>query len=406
MSQVRNLKKGDSIFSQGERAEEAYLIRKGLVRLIRYSADGPLELGILGPGSIFGEAAFTKREARFRYASAVAAEATEVLTITRQHWDQLLAKMPETMVRFVTQMIEWLHQTPAMSFGQRPRYPIMQVCAVLQLMATAQVPDEMAGHRGQAKKADHLAEVDLEYDLATKRIKEILSLPTAITETSLKKLESVNLIKIGQKTKTRRSKSVDPATFREKVETKKRPVRMIMIREPERLTLKAKRMVDEWPELAVEGAGDLLDLEEFARAVESDLETIYKKMARGEIPPHIFLMHRDTALGWAKEMGQDFFRKSRRRQLRPEDLAVIEDILLVDDAALQEAISRVGVQNLAHILKEASDKVRAKVLKNLSQRMANMIQAQMESLSKVDERLAIDQEHKLIKAIKDIKGIG
>ncbi len=396
MSNHRSYKTGAIIFAQGEKATEAFLIKSGSVRLTRQTPQGARDLDLLGQGGIFGESAFASEEIGLRFASAVAAEPTELVAINRDQWAQVLSRMPEIVRRYIEQLIGWLHQRPAVSFDHKPRYPITPTAAVLQLMAGA--TGEMEGDRVSP-------EAELDYDLVIKKLKEIIGLPNPLVETTLKRMESVNLVAIQTRAATSRRVSMDPSNFRQKVETSRRIGRVVVVPDPARIVTRARRLVEEWPELSTEGVDRMMDLEDFCQQIGGDMDIFLRKMAFGEVPSHLFLLHQDAALSWAKEQEAGFFKRSRRRTLAPEDIASLLDLVDVDDATLQRALGQVGVQNLGHALKRAPEEVLDKINSNLSKRMTSILKDQIDLIETPDRNIAADQEWKLLSAIRALKGL-
>lgn len=76
-------KAGEFVFREGDRAKAVYVVEKGLVRLVRFTADGNRAvLHTAGRGASFAEAAlFAERY----HCSAEAAEPTVVTAVSRKH---------------------------------------------------------------------------------------------------------------------------------------------------------------------------------------------------------------------------------------------------------------------------------------------------------------------------------
>lgn len=81
---------GETVFEEGERGDQCYVIHSGRVRVLRWLLDGrPITLATLGPGDIFGEFAMFGGELRSATVEAVvttvaiALAAPDVMTIFR-----------------------------------------------------------------------------------------------------------------------------------------------------------------------------------------------------------------------------------------------------------------------------------------------------------------------------------
>lgn len=86
--------RGETIFRQGEQGNALYLIDDGQVNIVMQNG-APNESGILaqlGPGQSFGEMALLTGEPRS--ATAVATQDTLLLRITKEHFDDLMMRLP------------------------------------------------------------------------------------------------------------------------------------------------------------------------------------------------------------------------------------------------------------------------------------------------------------------------
>ena len=72
---------GEVIIQQGDRGDSAYMIVEGSCRVTQTRGEREIELGLLGPGEVFGELAVLLDDVRT--ATVVAAQATTLLVIDR-----------------------------------------------------------------------------------------------------------------------------------------------------------------------------------------------------------------------------------------------------------------------------------------------------------------------------------
>jgi CRP-like cAMP-binding protein len=98
----RLYQKNDVIFNEGDLPSYAYIIRSGSVHIAKQNGPTVTLLTTLVENQIFGELALI--EDNPRSATAIAAETTEVLLITRE---QFKAKM-EQMDRFMKYLVGYL----------------------------------------------------------------------------------------------------------------------------------------------------------------------------------------------------------------------------------------------------------------------------------------------------------
>ena len=85
---------------------------------------------------------------------------------------------------------------------------------------------------------------------------------------------------------------------------------------------------------------------------------------------------------------------------------VFEDLTMVDDRGFQKVLRKVETGELALSLKGASDEVKEKVCKNMSERAGEMLQEEMESLGAVRMKDVEDAQHKITKIIQDMEAKG
>ena len=401
MVRTQSYKPGEVIFPMGVLADRAYLIESGSVKLIRQVEGQMEEVDHLGPGQILGASALTARRLSTTNIGAVAIEPTEVTILSREEWFKLRDSLPGVIRSFLKVLLERPAQALSGVEPQASFYPLNRICNLVRIMAEGARQDEPAKGNAQSGKN---REVVLDYDTTVKRIKETLGIPAPAVVSSLKKLDSVNLIKLKAVTLTTRKKTRDPATFREEFQTKRTSKLSLHVTDPQQMTAQIKKLTTELPELAA-GSADFVDIFDLATLVKTEPDLIYRKMAQGEVPPEMFMFHRDTVMRWVKEVGRDFFKKPGRRQVRAEDLNALPDLEVIDDQTIQEAISQVGVHNLAHTLRENPERRREFIYRNLSPRMRKIVEQQVADLEQPDKAMAIDQEYKLVQAVKRIKGL-
>lgn len=91
---VRNVEKGTEIYSQGEKAESFFYLKRGRVRIYMTSENGMEKtLSIISRGAIFGEAAFF--DGKPRVSSARALQKVEIAPITRTVLENAFRTHPE-----------------------------------------------------------------------------------------------------------------------------------------------------------------------------------------------------------------------------------------------------------------------------------------------------------------------
>ncbi|MGE5820039.1 MAG: SLC13 family permease [Deltaproteobacteria bacterium] len=93
------VKAGTTIFSQGDKGDAFYLVHSGAVRIVLESDDGRAEtIAVLGPRECFGEMALLS--AAPRSATVIAVKDTTLWKLSREAWDELIAKHPSWLLHF------------------------------------------------------------------------------------------------------------------------------------------------------------------------------------------------------------------------------------------------------------------------------------------------------------------
>lgn len=107
IASIRSYKKGDVIFREEDKANEFFVVEKGLVAVNKNVAGGrKRNLANFGPGETFGELAMFDAEPRS--ASVEAVETTSVLAISIEEFNALLAQNPVIASKIQARMIRKL----------------------------------------------------------------------------------------------------------------------------------------------------------------------------------------------------------------------------------------------------------------------------------------------------------
>jgi len=103
---VRKLRKGETLFEEGEAASEAYLIKTGYVSIWRIEGAKTINLATKAEGEIVGEMALIDHTTRS--ATVTAESDLEVQSITKEQLEIMLSKAPETLTMILRQLLESL----------------------------------------------------------------------------------------------------------------------------------------------------------------------------------------------------------------------------------------------------------------------------------------------------------
>lgn len=122
MNVRRNLKKGETVFSQGSPSDCAFIISSGSVEIIENTLEGQKVIGRLTENEIFGEMGLI--DGKPRSATVRALEDSVVFIMTQVNFDKLAREKPEALLPILKVLSSRLRET--MNF-MRPRHPNLQM---------------------------------------------------------------------------------------------------------------------------------------------------------------------------------------------------------------------------------------------------------------------------------------
>src|SRR3954469_5730148 len=91
--QTRRLKKGETLFAEGENSRAMYLIKSGMIRIFKKKGDSNIEIDTVRAGQILGELAFL--DGNPRSASGEALTECELVEISGPTFQLVLGNMPD-----------------------------------------------------------------------------------------------------------------------------------------------------------------------------------------------------------------------------------------------------------------------------------------------------------------------
>jgi flagellar motor switch protein FliG len=89
-----------------------------------------------------------------------------------------------------------------------------------------------------------------------------------------------------------------------------------------------------------------------------------------------------------------------------QNMFVFDDIVLVDDRGLQKVLRSVESQELAIALKAATDEVKNKIFRNMSERAAEILKEEMEVSGAIRIKDVTDAQQKITKIVQDMERKG
>jgi flagellar motor switch protein FliG len=89
-----------------------------------------------------------------------------------------------------------------------------------------------------------------------------------------------------------------------------------------------------------------------------------------------------------------------------QQMFVFEDIVLVDDRGVQKLLRKVETMELAIALKAASEEVKEKIFKNMSERAGDMLREEMEDMGPVRMKEVVDAQQNITNIIQNMETKG
>lgn len=140
--EIKELKKGDILFREGDTSDAMYVIKKGSVAITKAKGSSDIELAVLGPGEMLGEMAFFDGKPR-----SAGAKAKTDATIVRlpfsalyaqfktfPEWLKAMVKTINSKLRDANARIKNLEQASAQETVLFPPHMITRLCGIISLI--------------------------------------------------------------------------------------------------------------------------------------------------------------------------------------------------------------------------------------------------------------------------------
>jgi CRP/FNR family transcriptional regulator, anaerobic regulatory protein len=109
VTQIREYRKGDVIFREGDPSETLYIIDEGLIKITKVAEDGKEQIvRLLFPNDFFGQSAMLQTDNH--YANAVAIDDTVIYTIQKHDFINTLERNHKMALRFMRALNERIYQ--------------------------------------------------------------------------------------------------------------------------------------------------------------------------------------------------------------------------------------------------------------------------------------------------------
>jgi CRP/FNR family cyclic AMP-dependent transcriptional regulator len=189
--ELKDLKKGDTLFREGDPSDAMYVIKKGKIAVTKAKGNSEVELAELGPGEMLGEMAFFDNKPR----SAGAKAKTDAVVIklpfsalyaqfkTFPEWLKAMVKNVNGKLRDANARIKNLEQAGQAETTMFSPYMITRLCAIISLI----------GYKSGEKEGDGLV---IPYWTLRNYTIQIFGAPTSKLDRMLEALQGFGITKV------------------------------------------------------------------------------------------------------------------------------------------------------------------------------------------------------------------
>ncbi|BCS88605.1 cyclic nucleotide-binding domain-containing protein [Pseudodesulfovibrio sediminis] len=379
---IKSYHKGRSIYKEGQNGTVAYMIQKGSVTLYKTVNGKRILVDTLGRGEIFGEMSVLSKTERME--SAEAAEYCDLMVLTEQVIQAMVAKCPKTIQHLTKLLIKRVRKAGDVNPNRTHKNSFLSICRILEMTHRCHV--SMRAAEAKRIRGHKFGIAITEF---SKQVKDILLVSQLEIDQTLDQLAALKIVTL--------TTQGSGKAFSE---------RYVKVNDMENFFQVAANLHKELSKSdALEPELEYIDIHDFADEVEAQSEILYKKMANMEIPDTLFFFHKSSALAWAGDQPEEFFKRVKRKKKKIADLEDVNDIVFVDNATCKDVFAKLGYYKLGVLLAIAEQEARQKIIGNLSKKIATIVQDEAKERGTPDSTEAEDVSDELIELIKVTKGV-
>ncbi|THB62707.1 MAG: hypothetical protein D6E12_18880 [Desulfovibrio sp.] len=358
--------KAELILQEGKQNSVAYMVKQGSVVLYRVVDNRRVVLARMGPGRIFGEMALVTGEPTTF--NAVAEEYTELIPFDRALLQAMLLKCPDPVQRILALLMEQLQTLHGLVHPEGTTDYFLSVSAILDLMRNT----------GQTMSVEGDDAVALSHGEFSRRAKDILAVSQLELDVIIQGLARLALIQL-------RENGAEGKT--------------IILHASGDLLPKAREMREAVHDAMIppytEGL-EFLDLPDMAQLTKRTSAQILALIAGGELPASLLAFPRSGVEKWLLEYEAPAKDTKRQRQ---QGENIVDDVVDIEDSVLQNALSRMDMDEISLLYAGADQAAREKILANLSLVMEEKVREQAKDV-RVDITQLSKAEVKLFRILR------
>ena len=392
-SKTQVFHKHQMLLREGQAVPMAFMVKRGKVAVFRSVNNRKVVVDEAGPGDFVGVHSVLTGQPY--HANAEAADFVEALPLDGKVLNTLILQSPNPVQRMVRAMASRLSHLESVVKDHTTPNTLLAVCQILELAYTTAVAKAGPRNRNAEPVAMPVAEV-------SRAIRNVLLIPQAEIELILEGLASINQIELKEIKHSRYQKNIFGEMEKNGTRIQDRTISIV---DPDNFLNVARNLAKEEektakPPFTRELA--FMDMPEFSEAVDSTYEILEKKLAGREIPLELLYVERSSVMDWARQKGDDFFKKVTRKRLNVGEMECVDDITMVDDPTLQDVFGRLGFRKLTLLYAAAGEEARQKMEANMSRKITTVVKEESAGMQ-VSEMEQAEVEHEMLDLIKALK---
>jgi hypothetical protein len=174
--------------------------------------------------------------------------------------------------------------------------------------------------------------------------------------------------------------------------------------DPRRITERAQLVADHELDLAVTSELELIELTDLEALIGVGKNLILNKLSRAEIAEDVFAFRKARVLHFVEEKGVSYFSRPDRRAAR--ELRSLDDLDVVDDRSLSEAVSSFDPYDMARLLASLPEQpVTDRLLSAMTEARRKEVSWIMRRDIKTDPVEVANIEDRFVEAVRAIAGL-
>lgn len=395
----RTASPNEIIYSEGYSGERViYVIADGKIEISTRCDEKKVVVATLGRGEFFGETALLGAEPRSNTAKALTFCQLTVVPVSileeeLERVSPLLRHISRTMIRRVKAKDDLLATYTHADFLPG----VLSYAHVLALMAGGLVREE----RGSWGRPGAAGEVSVLLAEVVQKCRAVAGHSRPHVMAMLRRMEKLNLIAIEAAAQATGYTGSGPA---ESAVAEGALGRQVVSFDPARIVDRAAQVADHDLDVSINSELELIELADLEALIGVERKIILNKLSHGEIADEVFAFRKSKVLNYVEEKGVAYF--SKRAVRGAGALNSLDDLVLVDERTLFEAVSGMDTYDLAKLLACVNDaSLSSRLLSVMAEVRKNEVSWLMRREIKIDPAEVAEIEQRLIESVRALKQV-